>query len=57
MMADFHAPSHLAAFGPTTTRFTSSWDVRQVFGLQPKDVIAGCRRLALHLEPGRRSAR
>jgi len=30
--------------------------VRQVFGLQPKDVIAGCRRLALHREPARRSA-
>ena len=40
---------------PDSAHFSRS--VRQVFGLQPKDVIAGCRRLALHLEPGRRSAR
>jgi AraC-like DNA-binding protein len=40
---------------PDSAHFSRS--VRQVFGLQPKDVIAGCRRLALHWEPGRRSAR
>jgi AraC-like DNA-binding protein len=28
-----------------------SRSVRQIFGLQPKDFIAGCRRLALHREP------
>lgn len=35
---------------PDSAHFSRS--VRQVFGLQPKDVIAGCRRLALHREPG-----
>ena len=32
-----------------------SRSVRQVFGLQPKEFIAGCRRLALHREPRRPS--
>ena len=34
---------------PDSAHFSRS--VRQVFGLQPKDVVAGCRRLALHGEP------
>lgn len=38
---------------PDSAHFSRS--VRQVFGLQPKDVITGCRRLALHWEPRRRS--
>lgn len=36
---------------PDSAHFSRS--VRQVFGLQPKDVMAGCRRLALHGKPGR----
>jgi AraC-like DNA-binding protein len=35
---------------PDSAHFSRS--VRQVFGLQPKDVIAGCRRLALYREQG-----
>lgn len=31
---------------PDSAHFSRS--IRQVFGLQPKDVMAGCRRLALH---------
>jgi AraC-like DNA-binding protein len=33
---------------PDSAHFSRS--VRQVFGLQPKDVVAGCRRLALYRE-------
>lgn len=40
---------------PDSAHFSRS--VRQVFGLQPKDVIAGCRRLALYHEPPKRSER
>lgn len=40
---------------PDSAHFSRS--VRQVFGLQPKDVIAGCRRLALHREPQKPSER
>lgn len=34
---------------PDSAHFSRS--VRQVFGLQPRDVIAGCRRLTLYREP------
>jgi AraC-like DNA-binding protein len=40
---------------PDSAHFSRS--VRQVFGLQPKDVIAGCRRLALYREPRKPSER
>jgi len=40
---------------PDSAHFSRS--VRQVFGLQPKDVIAGCRRLTLHREPPRQADR
>jgi len=51
--ANLTAIAHRIGY-PDSAHFSRS--VRQVFGLQPKDVIAGCRRLALHREPGRRSA-
>jgi AraC-like DNA-binding protein len=40
---------------PDAAHFSRS--VRQVFGLQPKDMIAGCRRLALYREPQKPSER
>ena len=40
---------------PDSAHFSRT--VRQVFGLQPKDVIAGCHRLALHSELPNRSER
>jgi AraC-like DNA-binding protein len=40
---------------PDSAHFSRS--VRQVFGLQPKEVIAGCRRLALYREPRKPSER
>lgn len=40
---------------PDSAHFSRS--VRQVFGLQPKEFIAGCRSLALHREPKKSSER
>ena len=40
---------------PDSAHFSRS--VRQVFGLQPRDVVAGCRSLALYREPPKRSGR
>lgn len=52
--ANLTAIAHRIGY-PDSAHFSRS--VRQVFGLQPKDVIAGCRHLALHRDPGRRSSR